>query len=79
MFFIVIAVILIALKLMEVMPFVNLGWAWIVALFVMASIWWFWADSTGFTKRKQQERMDDKVKKRVERQKESLGLSVKKK
>ncbi|MFM2111929.1 MAG: hypothetical protein RLZZ271_589 [Pseudomonadota bacterium] len=79
MYFVIIAVILTALKLMEVLPFANLGWFWIAALFILASIWWFWADSSGYTKRKQQERMDDKVKKRVERQKEALGLGIKKK
>jgi small Trp-rich protein len=79
MFFLIIAVILTALKVMEIAPIASLSWMWIFALYGLATAWWAWADSSGFTKRKQQEKMDDKVKKRMERQKEALGLGVKKK
>jgi len=34
-----------------------------------------WADSTGYTKRKAMEKMDERKRERVERQKESLGMA----
>ncbi len=53
------------LHLMEVEPFVT--WPWWVALipFGLAAVWWKWADSSGYTKRKQ---MELEIRKNKERQ-----------
>ena len=42
--------------------------------------WWFWADSSGYTKRKAMEAMDARKKDRIERNREAMGfLSAKNK
>ncbi|MBU4508052.1 MAG: TIGR04438 family Trp-rich protein, partial [Gammaproteobacteria bacterium] len=43
----------------------------------MAVAWWAWADSTGYTKRKEMEKMDQKKQDRIERQRQALGMKSK--
>ena len=54
------------------------SWWWVMVPFVLAVAWWSFADSTGYTKRKQMERMDAKKQARLDRQKESLGIRARK-
>ena len=42
--------------------------------FVLAAVWWAWADSTGYNKRREMEKMDAKRQARRERNLESLGM-----
>lgn len=49
--------------------------AWIMlAPFVLAALWWFFADSTGYTQRKAMEKMDAKKASRRIKDMEALGL-----
>lgn len=79
MYLLAFAVLLTVLKVMEILPFNSIGWGWIVAIYLLASAWWAWADKSGYTKRKAQQRMDDKVQKRIDRQRDALGIGIKKK
>lgn len=54
------------------------SWWWVMAPFALAVIWWSFADSTGYTKRKQMEKMDAKKQVRLDRQRESLGIRTRK-
>ena len=56
----------------------DMSWWWVLSPFAMAFLWWLWADMSGYTKRKQMEKMDQKRKDRVERQRESLGIQSRK-
>ena len=60
------------LKYMEVEPFAS--WPWWVALipFALAVLWWRWADTSGYTKRKQMERENRKNQERLERRREAI-------
>jgi small Trp-rich protein len=51
-----------------------LAWWWVLSPFALAVLWWGWADSTGYTKRKAMEKMDQKKKDRIEKQREALGI-----
>lgn len=53
------------------------SWWWVLSPFLMAMAWWAWADATGYTKRKQMEKMDKKKKERIDKQREALGLKGK--
>ncbi|MCB4365812.1 TIGR04438 family Trp-rich protein [Hydrogenophaga taeniospiralis] len=53
------------------------SWWWVLSPFLMAMAWWAWADATGYTKRKQMEKMDKKKQDRIEKQREALGLKSK--
>ena len=56
------------------------GWPWWVVLapFVLAILWWAWADASGYTKRKAMERDAARKAARIDRQRDALGLHSKK-
>lgn len=72
MYFFGIGIVLLVLKLMQIGP-VG-GWSWLVVLapFALAAVWWAWADASGYTKRKEMEKMDAIREKRLQQQREAL-------
>jgi small Trp-rich protein len=50
------------------------SWWWVMGLFGLAIAWWSFADSSGYTKRKEMEKMDAKKQARLDRQRDALGL-----
>jgi len=75
MYFLVLGVILLALKYLEIGPVAVWSWWWIAAPFALAVAWWAWADSSGYTKRKAMEREDARRKARIDRNKEAIGTN----
>jgi len=53
-------------------------WSWIAVLspFGLAVVWWAWADTTGYTKRRAMDKMDKRVAKRREENLEALGMDA---
>ena len=49
-----------------------------LAPFGLAAAWWAWADYSGYTKRKAMEKMDQKKRDRLDKQREKLGLKTSK-
>ena len=49
-------------------------WSWWIVLtpFALAAAWWQWADWSGYTKRKEMEKMDDIKRKRLLAQRDAL-------
>jgi small Trp-rich protein len=39
--------------------------------------WWAWADATGYTKRREMKKMDQKKQERIDRQREAMGIKTK--
>ncbi len=82
MFFVVVGVILILLNLLGIGPVGEWTWTlggdlWKFALpFVFAVAWWTWADSSGLSKRREMERMDEKKEARREKNMDALGLNT---
>jgi small Trp-rich protein len=74
MWFIVIGVLLIALKLSEIGPVA--GWAWWIVLtpFACAFAWWAFADSSGLTKRREMDKLEGKKVERRRKAMEALGI-----
>jgi small Trp-rich protein len=77
MFFLFTGIGLMLLKYFEIGFVADLSWWWVLSPFAMAVVWWAWADSTGYTKRKAMERMDEKKQDRIDRQREALGIKTK--
>ena len=78
MYFLLIGILAVGLKYLEIEPAGSLSW-WLVLLpFVLAVAWWAWADASGYTKRKEVEKMDDRKQKRIDRQRTAMGLPRKK-
>ncbi|MBS3912584.1 MAG: TIGR04438 family Trp-rich protein [Hydrogenophaga sp.] len=77
MFFLLTGLGLMLLKYFEIGFVAELSWWWVLSPFAMAVAWWAWADTTGYTKRKAMERMDQKKQHRIDRQREALGIKSK--
>jgi small Trp-rich protein len=74
MYLLIVGIVLTLLKYLEVGFVAELSWWWVLSPYAMAVAWWAWADSTGYTKRKAMEAMDQKKRDRIERQREALGM-----
>ncbi|WP_374673473.1 TIGR04438 family Trp-rich protein [Ideonella sp.] len=83
MIFIIIGVALIALKLLGVNPMAEwnyelTGDLWkMVWPFVAALIWWAWSDASGWTRRREMERDDQRKAERRARNIANMGLGPK--
>ncbi|CAN5274444.1 hypothetical protein BH11PSE10_BH11PSE10_17480 [soil metagenome] len=73
MWFVLVGVALLALKLIGVMPVAAWSWVIILAPFALAAAWWAFADATGVTQRKVMKQMDAKKAARRDKQMEALG------
>jgi small Trp-rich protein len=80
MYFIVIGVVIILLHFLGIGPMA--AWTWnltgdlwkFCVPFVLAAIWWAWADGTGLTKRREMEKMEERKRGRREKNLVALGM-----
>lgn len=79
MFFLLIGMAGLLLKYLEISPVAELSWWMVLTPFGLAVAWWSWADSSGYTKRKEIEKMEERKKLRLEKQHEALGSLRKRK
>ncbi|WP_439609256.1 TIGR04438 family Trp-rich protein [Hydrogenophaga sp.] len=77
MYLLILGVILMLMKYLEVGFAVNLSWWWVLSPFALAVAWWAWADTTGYTRRKAMEKMDQRKQDRIDKQRENLGIKTK--
>lgn len=52
----------------------DMSWWWVLSPFLLAVVWWTWADMSGYTKRKEMEKMDQKKQDRLDKQRAALGI-----
>lgn len=78
MYLLGLSLLLLALKYFEIGPVANWSWWWIMVPFGLTAMWWAWADSSGYTKRKAVEKIELRKRERVEKHKESLGIRPRK-
>ena len=79
MYFLFIGLVALALKYLEIGPVAALSW-WIVLLpFALAMAWWAWADASGYTKRREVDKMDKRKQQRIDKQRTAMGMLPKKK
>lgn len=80
MYLLGLGLVLMAMKYFEI-GFVA-AWAWWLVLtpFGLAMLWWYWADSSGYTKRRTMDRENARRNARIDKNREAMGtLSRKKK
>ena len=77
MFFLVIGIVLLAMKYLEMGPVATWSWFVVLAPFALAVAWWTWADASGYTKKKAIERENAKKQARIDKNKEALGIKTK--
>ncbi|MBG6076542.1 TIGR04438 family Trp-rich protein [Polaromonas sp. CG_9.11] len=78
MYLLMIGVLGLVLKYLQTEPVAGWSWWLVLSPFALAAVWWAWADASGYTKRKEIEKMDYRKKKRIDRQRTALGLTSKK-
>jgi small Trp-rich protein len=78
MVFVVVGCLLIALKWAEFGPVAAWPWWLVLAPFGLAMLWWWYADASGWTKRREMDRMEDRKTQRRRNSMERLGLKFSK-
>ena len=78
MYMLVLGIALSLLKYLDIAPVAQWSWWWVLSPFAVTILWWAWADSTGYTKRKAMEKMDQRKKDRIDKQKQALGMQPRK-
>ncbi|AOS79699.1 MULTISPECIES: TIGR04438 family Trp-rich protein [Hydrogenophaga] len=76
MYLLGLGIVLLLMKYVEYGPVAGWSWWIVLAPFGLAAAWWAWADFSGYTKRKAMEKMDQKKRDRVDKQREKLGLKT---
>ncbi len=76
MYLVIIGVVLLTLKLTEWGPVASWPWWGILSPFAGAIVWWAWADATGYYKRREMRKLEEKQEKRRERSMEAIGTGV---
>lgn len=75
MYLLGLGVVLLLLKYLEFGVVTEWPWWVVLAPFGLAVLWWFWADKSGYTKRKAVEKMDQKKRERIDKHRDALGLN----
>lgn len=76
MYFLGLGLVLLFLKYLALWPAVNWDWWQVMIPFVLAVVWWAWADGSGYTKRKAVEREEARKQARINKTKAALGQST---
>ena len=74
MYLLLIGLVGLVLKYLEIGPVAALSWWVLLIPFALAVAWWAWADSTGYTKKKEMNKMDLRKKERIEKQRVAMGM-----
>ncbi len=77
MYFVVLGVLLLVMKMAEFGPVAT--WAWWVVLspFGLAMAWWAWADGSGWTKQREMDKIEAKKEQRRLSNLDALGMDAK--
>lgn len=80
MYFLLLGIALVFMKYLELGPVASFSWLIVLSPFAMALAWWWYADSSGYTKRKEVEKMEKRRDERIDKQRAAMGmLSARKK
>ncbi|WP_280152321.1 TIGR04438 family Trp-rich protein [Piscinibacter sp. XHJ-5] len=77
MYFVIAGVALLIMKIAEFGPVGAWPWWGILLPFGLAVAWWAWADGTGFTKRREMDKMEAKKRQRRIDNLDALGMDAK--
>ncbi|HEX9720928.1 MAG TPA: TIGR04438 family Trp-rich protein [Ramlibacter sp.] len=74
MYFLGIGIVLLALKYLEFGPVAAWDWLVVLSPFALAVAWWFWADWSGYTKKKAMEKENARKQARIDKSREAMGI-----
>lgn len=72
---ILIGLALVVLKVLDIEPLASIEWKYTVVPFVLAAVWWKFADATGITRRQQDRKEERRIEERRRRQTDALGTT----
>lgn len=72
MYLLVLGVVMLLLKYLEIGPVAKLDWWQVFIPFGLATLWWGWADWSGYTKRRAMQQMEKRKASRIEKSREAL-------
>ena len=82
MFFVLVGVLIIVLNLLGIGPFGDWNWnftgdVWKFTVpFILAALWWAWADKSGLNKRREMEKMEARKQNRRKDNLAAMGLDT---
>ena len=77
MYMVVLGVLLLLMKLTDFGPVAGMPWWGVLLPFGLAVLWWIWADASGWTKRREMDKMEQKKKDRRAKNLVALGMDAK--
>ncbi len=77
MYLLGLGLILLALKSLGIGAVAGWDWWLVMSPFVLAVLWWAWADWSGYTKKKAMAREDQRRDERIERNRVAMGTTKK--
>ena len=78
MYFLLLGIVALSLKYLAIEPVGSMDWWLVLSPFALAVLWWAWADASGYTKCKEMKKMDERTRKRIDKQRAAMGLPPKK-
>ena len=79
MYFLGIGLLLLAMKYLEFGAVAEWSWWVVLSPFALAVAWWYWADWSGYTKKKAMEKENARKNARIDKNREALGMGPKRK
>lgn len=76
MYFLLLGIVGLLLKYLEIGPVAAWSWWLVLTPFALAVAWWAWADSSGYTKRKEIQKMDKRKQDRIDKQRTAMGVGT---
>ena len=74
MYLLLLGIAALAMKTLEYGPVSAWNWWVVLSPFALAVVWWIWADQSGYTKKKEMDKMDKRKAERIEKQREAMGM-----
>lgn len=74
MYFLWAGIFALLMKYLEFGPVAAWPWWAVLSPFGMAMAWWAWADSSGYTKRKEMDKMEKRKQDRLDKQREAMRM-----
>lgn len=79
MYLLGLGLVFLTMKYLEMGPVATWDWWIVLAPFGLAVLWWAWADTSGYTKKRAMERDIQRQQARIDRSREALGTLPNKK
>lgn len=76
MAFLILGILMLAMKLAEFAPVANWSWWLVLAPFALAVLWWSFVDATGLTQRRAMAKMERQKAERRNRNLAALGMGT---